>query len=487
MISYLGVVVGYINLLYLYPKFLDPTQVGLLRVIQDAAMLMVPFATIGLAQGIVRFYPQFSQTPAQIRAFVSLIVTLGLLGFIAFFSIFSVFESYILSFFKDNAAAVIRYKNLILALTFILLFTTIFEQFSKSILQVAFPNFLREIGIRVLQGVMVCLFFYAVVSFDQFILSSVLIYLFTLIILIGFLIRYGIRIHFKRTGIVSLNKIIEILRFSSLSFVSVSAMILIGKMDSIMVTGYLGLESVAIYTTAYYMATVIEIPKRAITQATTTLIARAFEKNNIVEVGELYRKTAVNQLIIGSLLLIGLWANLSNIFMLMPKGQVYEAGAQVVILVGIGKLIDMAFGPSSEVIGMSRFYWFNLICVSALAVIVIITNYLFIPRFGIVGAAFGSAFALVIYNGVKCIFIYVKLRIQPFTWAYAKVIAIAMGVAILNLLLPKVANVFLDIGYRSTLISVVFGFFIVGLRCSEEINRTLHTLWLRVRKRLGVQ
>jgi O-antigen/teichoic acid export membrane protein len=475
IISYTGIAIGYVNLIYLYPKFLEPDQVGLLRVIQDAAMLLAPFATIGLAQGILRFFPQYLHSKKEIKKFVSLIILMAFVGFTTFLLVFNIFEDYILSFFKDNAASVIHYKNFVLALTFAFVFITIFDQFSRAVLQIAFPNFLKEIGIRFFQALLVLAFFYSIVSFNQFIIGSVVIYFISLSILILFLIRSTIGFDFRGAMSFSWARIREILKFSSLSFVSVSAMILIGKMDSIMVTGMLGLSSVAIYTTAYYMATVIEIPKRVITQVTTTLIARAFEKNDLAEVNSLYKKTANNQLIIGTLLMIGIWANLPNIFQIMPKGDIYQAGAQVVILVGIGKLIDMAFGPSSEIIGLSKYYWFNLVCVSSLAIIVIITNYLFIPRYGIIGAAYGSVIALVLYNVVKYVFIYFKLNLQPFTRATVNVIFISVGTAGVNLVLPSLENVFVDMIFRSAIITLVYSTLILASKSSEEINRTFGT------------
>ena len=46
-LSYAGVVIGYVNLLILFPRYMSPEEVGLARIIQDAAMLMVPFAQLG--------------------------------------------------------------------------------------------------------------------------------------------------------------------------------------------------------------------------------------------------------------------------------------------------------------------------------------------------------------------------------------------------------------------------------------------------------
>lgn len=468
-ISYVGIIIGYVNLLYLYPKFLNPDEVGLLRIVQDAAILMAPFATVGMVHSVLRFFPQYSQSKPQADSFSGLIVLIALSGSMLFLITFFIFEQSILGFFKDNAKAIIEYKNLVLLLTLILVFLAIFEQFAKATLAIALPPFLREILLRVLQAVIVILYFYSIISFDQFVVASVLIYLLCLMILLIFLSsRKKMGISFKNLSHFPAKKIFS---YGATSFVSASAMILVGKMDSIMVTGFLGLSAVAIYTTAYYMATVIEVPKRALTQTTTILMARAFEQQNHEEVNKLYRKTALNQLIIGLLLMIGVWANLGNLFNMMPKGSYYEAGSLVVIWVGIGKLIDMAFGPSSELIGLSRYYWFNLVSVCILAAVVIVANYFLIPEYGIEGAAYGSIVALVFFNLVKFVFIWTKLNMQPFSSATIKVCAIAAVTAVVNSLLPSMDVPIVDILYRSTIITAIFGLLILVTKSSEDINR----------------
>jgi len=226
----------------------------------------------------------------------------------------------------------------------------------------------------------------------------------------------------------------------------------------------------AIYTTAFYMATVIEIPKRALSQIAMPLISRAFERNDLKEVSSLYSKTSINQFIIGSLLLIGVWINLDNLFTLMPKGALYGAGKWVVIIVGAGKLVDMLFGPSSEIIVLSKYYKFNIVLILILATLIIVSNNYLIPRYGIEGAAWGAAFALITFNVTKYIFIYLKFKIQPFTSATAKVLAIALTTLFINLVLFKVENTILDIIFRSGLITLIFGGLILVTRASPDAN-----------------
>ncbi|MBX2962586.1 MAG: oligosaccharide flippase family protein [Cyclobacteriaceae bacterium] len=483
IISYLGVVIGYINLLYLYPKFLDVEQIGLLRTLQDAAILFVPFAQMGLAQSITRFFPHFNKSKESAASFITMMLAFSLVGFGIFWTIFTLAKSRILSFFNNQADLLAPYLHLVLWLTFLMLVTTLLETYSRSLLKVAFPNLLREVVVRLLQAILVSLYFTKVISFHHFLIANVAIYGVVLFILIINLSVAGqLKIHFDFSFLQS-KRLREILQFSALSFVGTSSMVIIGKVDSLMVAGLLGFASNAIYTTAFYMATVIEIPKRAILQTTMPLIAEAFEKNDLKEIDNLYKKVSVNQLIIGALLLIGVWANIQNIFTLVPKGEIFEAGAYVVLLVGLGKLIDMFFGPSSEIIVLSKYYAFNIVVVLVLAITVIVLNLVLIPIYGMTGAAIGSAIALFLFNSVKFIFIWWKFKLQPFTLSTLKVLGISVLAFGLNLLLPQLENVFLDIFYRSTLITLFFGSLTLLSKSSPEVNKLVTKVFnLIVRK-----
>lgn len=470
IISYCGVAIGYVNLLYLYPKFLDLDQVGLLRTIQDAAILFTPFAQFGLAQSILRYYPRLATTKAASGSFIRLMLLLALAGFSIFFLLFKIFEAPIISYFESNAPQIIGYSTLVLWLTLILLVMAILEAYSRSLLKTIVPNLLREIVARLLLAILVLLYFTGYLDFNQFIISTVLSYLLCLAILFLYLWMQGeLQIHHNLSHL-DKTEIPGLLKYSLLSFAGMAGLIIIGKVDSIMVTGLIGLTANAIYTTAFYMATVIEIPKRALMQIAMPLISRAFEKNDMEDIQKIYQKTSINQFIVGGLILIGIGANLHNIFALMPKGDIYEAGKYVVLIIGLGKLLDMLFGPSSEIIVLSKYYGFNIILILLLATSIIIANNLLIPRYGIDGAAIGSAIALIMFNVLKFIFIYAKLKMQPFGIDTLKVIGIA-GVAIgVNYLIPKMDNVFADLLIRSIAITFIYSFLIIYSKASPDGN-----------------
>lgn len=470
IISYVGVVVGYVNILYLFPKFLAPEQVGLLRTIQDAAILFSPFAQFGIAQSIFKFYPRLAKDHESEKQFISTLLFFALIGFLIFVIVFKVFQTPIISYFEDNASDVIQYANTILWLTFILLMSALLEAYSRSLLKTVVPNLIKEVVIRVFLALLVTCYFFGWLSYEWFIIASVLAYLACLLLLIGYLVienRFAIRFSL---ALVKSPEFGSLVRYSFLSFAGAAGMIIIGKIDSIMVAALVDLAAVAVYTTGFYMATVIEIPKRAMSQVAFPLIARAFEKNDFKDIQSLYQKTAISQFVIGSLLLIGIYINLDNIFTLMPKREIYEAGRWVVIIVGIGKLTDMLFGPSSEIVVLSRYYWFNMVLIIFLAATVIVANNILIPIYGINGAAMGAALALILFNVAKFFFILWKLKMQPFNAAFLKVLIIGCLTLALDWVIPKIDFVILDILVRSGGVTIFYAALILATNVTPEAN-----------------
>ena len=162
------------------------------------------------------------------------------------------------------------------------------------------------------------------------------------------------------------------------------------QIDSVMVSGEISLDANGIYSIAFFMGLVIEMPKRSITQVVTPLIAQASDKADKEAIRLLYRQSSINQFILGGLLLVGIWANLDNLYSFIPNGEIYATGMGVVLFIGLGKLSDMLFGVNGEIIVMSKYYRFNVVAVGLLALLTIGLNLLLIPEYGIEGAAMAS-------------------------------------------------------------------------------------------------
>ena len=422
---------------------------------------------------VLRFYPQLVKEKNSQGGFITLILLMAMGGFVIFLVVFKLFEGPILYYFDDKAAAILGYIPTILWLTFILLVTALLEAYSRSLLKTVFLNMLKEVAIRAMLAILVTAYFLGWLSFDSFIISTVLAYVVSLIALMIYLAA-GKNLSFStKFPLMTKEKRKEFIVYSLLSFAGAAGMIIIGKIDSLMIAPMLGFYYVGVYTTAFYMASVIEVPKKAISSVAMPLIAQAFEKNDIKHIHTIYRKTSLNQLIVGALLLIGIIINLDSIYELMPKKEIYEAGRWVVVFVGVGKLADMAFGPSSEIVVLSKYFWFNIVLVILLAGTAIVSNYLLIPVYGIDGAAVSVAFALIMFNAVKFVFIWVKLKVQPFSMGTVIVVVIAGVTVFINYLIPRLDNVLVDMFVRSAAVTVVYGGLVLATKVSPEVNEVV--------------
>lgn len=479
-ITYMGVVIGYINLLILFPKYMSPAEVGLARLVQDAAMLLVPFAQIGVGQLVVKYFPQHTNKP-QYKEFVGLVISFLLIALVLFTSIFILFNPSFEVYFAQEAPQVAQYLYYILGLVFILAIHNLLVAFSQSSLNIVLPSFLKEILLRAITLFGIILFASQIINFNQFIILLISAYFINLLILLLYLRSKGIlNINFNHSFF---DKVIikQMLSYAMFTFLGASGILIIGKVDSIMVTGMLGLKELGIYTTAVYIAVLIELPKRAVSQISLPLLSRAFKDGNQNQTAELYRKSAINNLIIGLLIYIGLWINLDNIYSLIPNTEIYSIGSMVVIIIGAGKLIDMAAGLNGEIIVMSPHYRVNVYLIVGLSIITIIANYYLIPLYGLNGAALGSALALLVFNFSKFIFIYGRLKLQPFSLKTLKVLLIGGTVLLIGISLPQLDNIYFDIFYRSAIVSFTYITANFILKTSDEINGLLRSLLNRWR------
>jgi O-antigen/teichoic acid export membrane protein len=146
----------------------------------------------------------------------------------------------------------------------------------------------------------------------------------------------------------------------------------------------------------------------------------------------------------------------------------------VILFIGAARLFDMATGVNGEIILQSRYYRFNLISVAMLAVLIIGTNYIFIPLYGINGAAFATALSVFLYNIIKFLFLWIKFRMQPFSVKTIFIVLIAGVTFFAASLVPAPKDEFittvLNILFRSAVITCLFVSLTYAFQVSEDAN-----------------
>lgn len=451
--SYIGVVLGYINVLWLYPYALDTTQLGTFRTIQDLGLLLVPFAQLGLGHGITRYFPKLERNQGALLTFSLLFSFLGF-GVVAL--LFFGFKQQVISLFASNSPEVINFLGVALVVALFSVWSSVLDAFARSFIKVGIPTFFREVFLRLLTSILVALYLLKWIDFDQVMQGLVGVYGLSMFGVAFYLVWLGVfKFDFSWNKFPSGFKS-SLLKYSLLTFLATAASTLILKIDSVMISSMLSLEANAIYSIAFYMALVIELPRRAISQVAMPLIAEHFAQQRIQEINLLYRQLSNRQLYICLLLFALIWANIDSIYHFVPNREIYQTGKWVVFIIALGKLVDVAFSLNSEILVFSSYYRFNLILTVSMSVLLVAANYFLIPVMGIEGAAIGSAAVMLAYNFVKYAYLKWRLQLDPFSLETLKIMAVGTISVLALYLSPTLSSPFLSLIVTSGIIVAVF-------------------------------
>ena len=88
IVNYVGTVVGFVTTFFVLVRFLTAEEIGLTRVLVDAAMLFVALAQLGTSSSVIRYFPYFhTSKDDKDHGFFFWTIVIPFLGFL----IFSVF------------------------------------------------------------------------------------------------------------------------------------------------------------------------------------------------------------------------------------------------------------------------------------------------------------------------------------------------------------------------------------------------------------
>lgn len=479
--AYFGVLIGYANAIILMPLFMTPDEIGLFRTVMSIAMLLVSLVMFGMGGAIVRYYPLRGSTPKALNELFTFSFVVVSLFFIFIALLFYFGRNLFFDFFQENSSEVNNYLGLILLVTLQMGVFNLVEIIFRTQREIILPNVIRDILYKSLHVVIVLAYGYELIPFDTYLKSHALIYV-LLIVALGLPMILRFRIKFDFGLFREIGGIKEILTYGFIGILSGLGMTIVIQIDQIMVTKYLGLAANGVYSTALFMAVVIEYPRRFISQISYPIMAEDFANKNYAALNEHYKKASINQLILGILIFLGIVINLENIYGMMPNGAAYQDGFWVVVIYGLVKLVDMGFSLNGEIISLSKYYKYNTVFIVFLTFLTIMTNLWLIPKFGIIGAALATMISYLIFNIFKYIMLKVKFGFEPFNLKTILLLLVFGVCVIAHLLLPSFANIYLDIIIRSAMITVIYIFATYFINISELFNELLEKMLPFIKK-----
>jgi O-antigen/teichoic acid export membrane protein len=477
----IGLAIGAITTVFLYPRFLSPQQLGLITVLLSAATIFSQFALLGSNSIVYNYATYFNKSKQQTQSFLFFNLKLIAAGALLVSIILIIFKPLFAKWYLTQSPLFIYYYWYLLPFIFGILIYTLFESFIRSHLDIIYTNFSREVLLRILSVLLLFLFYFQWVSFHSFVVFYCLLFG---IVAIGLIFYAFYKEYLIWPPVINntISKKKEMLEYGFYNLLATASWSLIGNIDIMMIAslGAHSLTDAAVYRIATFMSSVIQMPQRTIIQVILPLLAIHWKNNDSASINELYKKASLQLVIMGFFLAMIIFLNIDSILHFLPP--VYSNAKWVVFWLACTKIIDMTTSINSEILQTSTKYKYNNLFIMLLLGLTIIANLILIPIYGIIGAAFALCCITSIYNLIKGIFLYLNFRLQPFSANTFKVIFLGILVAGTLYCLPKTDNILMNIIIQS--IGSVVGFVIPILffQWSPEWNQMLKNLLKMIKR-----
>lgn len=485
IITYVGIAIGTINVLWLYPKYFTPEQIGILRLLQDIPFLLSLFVRLGASNIVDRYFSYYRDDEKKHNGFLFIILLYPLFGYLIFLSGFFLFQDYWQSLYADKSILFTGYMIFIVPLTFFMMYSDIFEAYLRAYYQTFFSNLLKEVVLRIFVTIIIIAFALKLLDFNSTILFYSLSYGALLIIMVLFIRNQKILFLKPDFNFFKNSKTPEIISYLLYIIPGAAGGIIAQKIDTLMIGAISGrnanegLENVAVYSLAYFIGSVIEVPRKSISQISIPLLANAFKENDTDTINLLYKKNSLIQFLSGVFIFGLIWLNVDDLFLFIPNADVYKSGKYVILLIGISKLFDMSTSINNEMIQFSKYFRFNLIAIILLGVVTIIMNLIFIPLYSILGAALALVLTLLVFNIIKTFFIYSKMKMMPFSKEMIPMLILACGTLIIPFVLPfncsSWQQAIFVIPIKCIAFGILFIFIVRFFKISVEMNTLINT------------
>lgn len=470
IVTLTGAVLGALVVFFSSKALIPVSRYGLITNITMAAAIIQLMVILGGANLVLVYTQRYDAGGTRRKALLTLAMLVAIVGTAIFTVAYFLLKQDILQLYNaEDQVLINKYYYLLPILVLMWGITTILEQYLISQVKIAIPAFTREIVLRSLNLALLGLVFTGLFTFRQYVFGYICIYAVPLAVLSIVSSRtkgFGFT---TNLNVFSMAEYKDMLHFSwyhllmgvSMTMLHFIDTLLLGPLDSD------GIKASAIYGVATFIAAISYMPYRAMANSSTPILNEAYIQKDNEKVSGLFTRAGVNIFIaaIGMFLLIGF--NLHNAVAILPVQ--YAPIQYLVWILMLGKVIDMATGMNNELISISKYYKFNFRIAAFLLVMVFVLDRIFIPEYGVYGAAWVATFSVTMFNVAKMVFLYMKMKLHPFTRRTWLVLVAGAAAALGGYLLPYMVNPFVDTIIRGAIILIIYGLMLVWLKPSRDL------------------
>ncbi len=471
--SFVGVVLGFVNLAILSPLIFTTEQIGLTQVMIAIATILSQIGSLGFNNVTNRLFPHFRSKSKGHRGYLSLAFLITATGFILCLIGLVLYMPSFIESNREKSELLSQYAWYIpVLLGFIMLFTLL-DNYCKVLFNAVLGTFLHDFVLRLIILLLVLSFYFGLIDFNTYVLLFVISQAVPSIIIIIYLLYRG---EFRFTGFrgfITPDLARQIVSLSVFGIIAGLSSIAITTIDKYMVNNFEGLGDAGIYSIAVYFAALIVIPARSLGKIAVPVVSEAWKSNDLKVIQDVYYKSSINQLLVGLLIFVGIIANMNNIFRILPPE--YAKGEMVIIFFGLANLVSASAGACKIILSTSSYYKYQTYMMIILIVVVIISNIILIPIMGITGAAVASLISMFIYTGLTVMALKKFFGLWPFVFKHMIALLLTAVIYLAAGLIPEM-NLIVDIAIRSTVIIILFGAGVLLFNLSEDSKSILNSL-----------
>ncbi len=480
LVNYLGVAIGLLSTIFIYPRATE--LYGLYQMIFGSSLIVMSIFLLGHNVLAIKFFPKFKNEENGHNGFLLMLLKGGLKGFIFFLLLFPLVKFILLDLLfatNENRELFSEHILFIIPMVLFFIFNNLFLKYVSNFYKIVIPTILDQILIKLVLPCLVILYLAKMINLNLFFGLICLNYLIVLIGLVLYTKSLG-QLYFKgNVDFMSKPLIKEMQSYSLFGILNALGTQLAFRIDMLMVAGLVSISSGGIYAIVNIIIDVMTKPAKAIIAIANPIISEKWESNDISALESIYKKSSIVLMISGLYIFLGIWLSVDDLFSIMPNSEIMKSGKYVLLFLGIAKLIDLATSVNTQIIANSIKFRFNFYALMLMAVLNIVFNLIFIPKYQMVGAAIATLCSLAIFNIIKLIFIWLQFKIQPFSDKTIRLLFIGGLCFLLCFYLPVNFHPVINILIRSLVLTLIYFIAVYEFRISDDFNDSIRKTFYR--------
>lgn len=472
-----GFAIGGITRIFLLPRFFSDNELGQLDILLTHGLLLSVIFNMGTMQTVIKFFEKFKQKGREgVLISTAIVVPLSLaILFSLFLALFP--DVYAGTVNSESQEFIIQFVPVLIIILITQLLFQVFVGISTAYMRTMLPTFFAEVYMRSLVMLGIFLYYFKVLDYQTFLWYYGGIY---------FLQLLTIYVSLRGTYDFKLERMFpeerkEFFSYSLFALLDNGAARFISLLDVLMIGKFLEARFAAYYSIGVFVSTVIKIPLRAMNPITMSLIAKSWTNNDRAHIQELYTKSSLSQTVLAGLILVLIWAGREEFQLLLPHE--YRTITWVLLWLSLGNFINSAFGVNGSILLTSPKYRMNFYLNLFLLILTVGFNVLFIPEYGINGAAFATFLSLTIFNISKYIYIWSAWGLQPLTNKHLPALMVVAAAFTGAHFWPDMGLHFI---LEASIKMATLGGVAIGLFYFMNVSEDLNSQTKKILRRLGV-